>query len=520
MFSAHRRETREGRQTTLGFTSHRQPPTFVPASSVLVQVWAVGVDTLDGRLVGVDVDGRCRKASKERAGAERQADIGYIPGRSFVGRILQCGWEVRDEHVRKGDWVVGLLDVRKAGALAEFVVVDRHRVRRVPQPQMPKSGLDDSPEVEELAYPTPPPSRPTTPGLSGMPARRPSTGARNRPHLPRKVHPLTLEELALLPLVGVPAFRAVRTLLFAFAGASDNSQRREAHQRSASMDDIGGRPTELSDFMAALSGATNDAPRALVLMGHDGVGAFATQLLVRHGWRVSVHAPGPRHDEVRTMTAIEARARRWGAEEVVFDDAGEGGEGGASGAIVRVLERLLEDGDAFDAVLDTVGGRTVWEAAERLLRGLNVASPPVTPSGMRRSLSVRRRRGPARFGQFTTLVGDTPDKPLPTAGDHFRAGMRSMRTSREKDGERERSRVGYAWVDPVSDVDWASASVGDAIEGALAAAMREGVRPWVAGSEEAERSARVMTFERAPDVFVDGNEILEEGGTVVVKVVG
>jgi hypothetical protein len=39
--------------------------------------------------------------------------LGYIPGRSFVGRVLECGWDVRDEVVRKGEWVVGLLDVRK-----------------------------------------------------------------------------------------------------------------------------------------------------------------------------------------------------------------------------------------------------------------------------------------------------------------------------------------------------------------------------------------------------------------------
>ena len=37
--------------TVLGFTSYRKPPGYVPSSSVLVQVWAVGVDGVDGRLV-------------------------------------------------------------------------------------------------------------------------------------------------------------------------------------------------------------------------------------------------------------------------------------------------------------------------------------------------------------------------------------------------------------------------------------------------------------------------------------
>jgi hypothetical protein len=50
-----------------------------------------------------------KRAPKTRT----RADVGYIPGRSFVGRVLECGWDVRDEVVRKGEWVVGLLDVRK-----------------------------------------------------------------------------------------------------------------------------------------------------------------------------------------------------------------------------------------------------------------------------------------------------------------------------------------------------------------------------------------------------------------------
>ena len=215
--------------TVLGFTSYRKPPGYIPSSSVLVQVWAVGVDGVDGRLVGVnfgdyvwrerreggyedeetgvetewerkdeesEVDvsrstpqqgsglsglgrslslkmsrtkkrgsigpsqqdnqqarGRSpstteqkpsrsfslkrnnsvqssqstqaqnilTKSSSQRQ-AQRQkmlqkathrADVGYIPGRSFVGRVLECGWEVRDEEVRKGEWVVGLLDIKK-----------------------------------------------------------------------------------------------------------------------------------------------------------------------------------------------------------------------------------------------------------------------------------------------------------------------------------------------------------------------------------------------------------------------
>ena len=240
--------------TLLGFTSYRPPPNYVPSSGVLVQVWAVGVDGVDGRLVGVkfgsggtgvidrdledeeehdegvegdedeDVEGEqdqrlledekqaqedqtplpppatkknpfaalgrslsltlsrngsakkvpqrsassaTYKSKKEqvqapppvppqphkrsnsfslkrnntatsfgsnsevpRPGLSRsssqkkakpppkkkkqpKASVGYIPGRSFVGRVLECGWDVPDETVKKGEWVVGLLDVRK-----------------------------------------------------------------------------------------------------------------------------------------------------------------------------------------------------------------------------------------------------------------------------------------------------------------------------------------------------------------------------------------------------------------------
>ena len=230
--------------TILGFTSHRKPPGFVPSGSVLVQVWAVGVDGVDGRLVGVNFGdqvwrergvggyeddetgvetewerevqkgeaseevsrstpqqgsgfsglGRSfslrmsrtkkrgsigsgqqdnnqqdrgrrtsittekkpsrsfslkrnnnivqpsppqpappqqntlTKSSSQRLAqrhkmlqkATHRADVGYIPGRSFVGRVLECGWDVRDEEVRKGEWVVGLLDIKKVSFFLFF----------------------------------------------------------------------------------------------------------------------------------------------------------------------------------------------------------------------------------------------------------------------------------------------------------------------------------------------------------------------------------------------------------------
>lgn len=160
-----------GSSSALGFTSYRKPPGYVPGGCVLVQVWAVGVDGVDGKLVGVTLgsssatnaeedpegeDGQEEKVTPPRSGLGRsaslrsrlsisrpkrdvqrsasvkanaspvpfapvQADVGYIPGRSFVGRVLECGWEVREQVVRKGEWVVGLLDVRKVSSHCEVL---------------------------------------------------------------------------------------------------------------------------------------------------------------------------------------------------------------------------------------------------------------------------------------------------------------------------------------------------------------------------------------------------------------
>jgi hypothetical protein len=77
----------------LGFTHHRLPPSNVPRNSVLIQVWAVGLDGVDATLC---------------AGAE----LGYVPGRSVVGRAVEIGWEVSEDVVRRGEWVIALADVR------------------------------------------------------------------------------------------------------------------------------------------------------------------------------------------------------------------------------------------------------------------------------------------------------------------------------------------------------------------------------------------------------------------------
>ena len=239
-------------------------------------------------------------------------------------------------------------DIVQCGALAEFIVIDRHRCLRIPYPRMP-SPSEGSPSSSSS-------SSSTTNAATST---------------------LTLQEYALLPLCGVPAHRAVRMCL---SGLSDNPA------------------------------GTTSRQRVLVLRGHDGAGAFAAQMFVRHGWSVCVHVPAPpapappadrTDDRGRT---IEARVRAWGAERVVFDD-GQPGAAAAAAAAVRVLGTLLHDGSVFDAIVDTVGGREVWEAGSRLLRA------------------------GGRDGVFATLVGDVVGRAVPSAGDHFRGGFRSFRRS-------------------------------------------------------------------------------------------
>lgn len=107
----------------LGFTAYRTPPVYVGGGSILVQVWGVGLDGTDARLTGIHPP----RANSSLAGAPygtkmaktsekdkgRCPPVGYIPGRSFVGRVLEVGWEVGADVAKRGDWVVGLMSVHK-----------------------------------------------------------------------------------------------------------------------------------------------------------------------------------------------------------------------------------------------------------------------------------------------------------------------------------------------------------------------------------------------------------------------
>jgi len=330
--------------------------------------------------------------------------------------------------------------------MAEFIVEDRRRLHRVPYPRMPTNSAN--------------------------------------PDASSHAHALALEELALLPLTGVPAHRAVGTF-------------------------------------TSVEAEANSAPRALVLSGHDGAGAMAVQMLARRGWRVSVHVPVPTRipiirgvsrsyiegdsQRMQYLHDTEEVIRSWGAEEVLFvrqhDDDAEGRVGA-----IELMKRLIEAEEEFDGVLDTVGGKEVWDAGEALL-------------------SCHMGGGEA---QFTTLVGDTPERIVPSTSDLFKAGVRSTKAHgtgssagirrhstdvfSDSRKSKAKAKVGYAWVIINQDVDWQGEDIADSLRVVIReAAMQHGVKPLVGGD-------KIIPFEKTPEVFIGG--VLGSGGTVVVRVVG
>lgn len=273
---------------------------------------------------------------------------------------------------------------------------------------------------------------------------------------PRPSPALTLEQLALLSLSAVPAHRAVRT-----------------------------------------SGFDSDSGRALVLLGHDGIGALVVQELAAAGMHVTAHIPADAAPRVSSSSSssgeekekdamdreadtreAEERVKRWGARAVRIGDA------------VEVIESCAEG--SFDFVIDTIGGRRIWDASRRVL----VSS-----------------------GLFTTLVGDagapsTTSTPtdsaagaaaVPGVNAHFRANLRSIRRA-----FRSRKSVGYTWVSPAADVDHSGEDVRDSLVEVARRASEGELVPHV-------EFDRCLPFERTPELFARG--VLGDGRTGVVRIV-
>jgi hypothetical protein len=294
-----------------------------------------------------------------------------------------------------------------------------------------------------------------------------------------------------MPLCGLPAWRAVRTF--------------EADEPE------GGR-------------------RVFVLGGERGVGGLVGRMLISKGWSVEFWASSAWEGTAKA-TKLEERLIEWGCSGVHFsrlhkNEVGERLDEDEELRAVRILQMLFADGEIYDAILDCVGGKEVWEAGERLL-----------------SLDDQRDHDGydgERVKQFTTLFGDHPWRPIPSASDHYRAGVRtrstggryyfethhlpnqlhgSIKDRKGKGKSRGKGKVGYAWVSVTSDTDWDGEDVRESIAGVLAErarlAQESGSRLFGDGVGEVD----VVQFEKTADVFGEKAEedFFRGGGMVVSK---
>lgn len=86
----------------------------------------------------------------------------------------------------------------------------------------------------------------------------------------------------------------------------------------------------------------------LVLQAHDGAGALAAQELASAGARVTAQVEN--EDMLEKLKGLRLEAVKVGTPLEVL----------------KVLENEADEGDAFDAVIDTVGGKEIWEACKKV----------------------------------------------------------------------------------------------------------------------------------------------------------
>ncbi|KAI0301853.1 hypothetical protein B0F90DRAFT_1925249 [Multifurca ochricompacta] len=248
---------------------------------------------------------------------------------------------------------------------------------------------------------------------------------------------------------------------------------------------------------------------ALVLRGQDGAGGLATLMLRAIGVNVIVQVDPSAvlgTNTPRRLKEVCARMRTWGVEGICV------------GPPLAVIHALAVD---VDFVLDTVGGREIWDATHSLL-ACGTAS-----------------RGPA---QFTTIVGDVDSgKAVPTVQDHWRAGVRGLkramtisRRSGMNGGKSSKfpssptpnttttttavRTVNYTWVSCVADVDFEGGDVRDALAALLAMpALQHPPPDALLGLGGEYGAGRVLPFERTPEAF--GDIALEGGGTAIIRVI-
>lgn len=331
---------REGIERTharVALMTHATPPRKVGSTQVIVQVIATAIDSIDRSIV------------REKVTSE--LSYGFVPGRSFCGRIVEMGRGVK--RLRMGDTVFGLQLARASGALAEYITIDQDLVVNAPEGR------------------------------------------------------LSAEEIAALPSTGIMVHQIV--------------QNHCATLRKGS--------------------------RILVLNAHDGVGLLTLQGARRLGLVIVAQVP----PGVPDSTAV---CRANGANEVV------------SGEALWAINLLHES--SFSLVIDTVGGRAIYDACRRVL---------------------------ANNGEFVTSVGDSG-----AGTSAYRSHLRSLRRAFVK---KDRKSIGYEWVGMDGNID-----VRLALEAVRSIAQKGIIRP---------RIQSVLSLEEAPRVF-DADPTGEEPGIAVIRI--
>lgn len=331
----------ELQKTTMSLTSHTPPPRKLGSTQLLVQVIACSIDEMDRLLL------------REKVRSENA--FGFVPGRSFCGRVMETGWEVK--RMRMGDIVFGLQNSRKCGALAEFMTIEEDLTAKAPEDC------------------------------------------------------LTMEQIAALPSVGVMA-----------------------HQ-----------------LMTNHCSQLKRGSRVLILNAHDGVGLLTMQECATLGLIIVAHCPNQVTDGVAICEAN-------GAHEVII------------GEPLWALNTLHES--SFDLVVDTVGGRRVYDAARRVL---------------------------AYEGQFCTCFGDLQSI---VGNPNLKSHLRSLRRTFFK---KDTKHIGYEWVGTDTAEDCR-----EALEAVRKAAEEGLVCP---------RLKSVLAFGEAPRAFENTLKgVEEEPGAVVVRI--
>lgn len=204
------------------------------------------------RVLAVGLDSWDMERVVERAG--KPEGFGWVPGRSFCGRVLECGAEV--SRIKRGELVYGLNDLKKSGALAQLLAVEKDFVAVAPE-----CGL-------------------------------------------------SVEHIASLPLVGVSSIQVMQTVCKTLPKGS----------------------------------------KILIIDAGEGVGDMCIQLAAHFRetndlWITAQCLPSVR-DGV-------SKCKASGASEVLVDEP------------LAVINRLHES--SFDVVIDTLGGRRLYEASRRIL---------------------------------------------------------------------------------------------------------------------------------------------------------